>query len=82
MATAITNRIMASTDQIAQSGPMNLNHLLYGTLQMASAAMISPEVGATTFVKASPSWNASTEVCLVTPSMSARGAMNGIVIAA
>ena len=49
---------------------------------MASAAIRTPEVGVSMLVKPSPNWKASTMACLETPTMSAKGAMMGMVMAA
>ena len=60
----------------------NLAHLPQGSLAPARAPSKTPDVGTIKFVKASPSWKATTATCLVTPTKSARGAIIGIVSAA
>ena len=49
---------------------------------IARAAMRTPEVGVTMFVNPSPNWKASTIAWRETPTISAKGAMMGMVMAA
>lgn len=60
----------------------HLNQTWYGTLAIARIPIKTPEVGTIRFVIPSPSWNASTAVCLEIPMRSLKGAMMGIVRAA
>ena len=49
---------------------------------MAREAIRTPEVGVSILVKPSPNWKASTIAWRETPTISAKGAMMGMVIAA
>ena len=60
----------------------NFAHLPQSSFAAASAPKRQPEGGTMKFVKASPSWYATTATCHSTPTRSARGAMIGMVRAA
>ena len=61
---------------------MNLIQFDHSIFAIAREPIRQPEVGTIRFVKASPSWNARTDVWRDTPRRSASGAMIGMVIAA
>lgn len=61
---------------------MKRNQLDQSSRAAPSVPISAADVGTMMFVKPSPSWKARTATCLVTPAMSANGAINGIVRAA
>ena len=63
-------------------GSTHFTHLPYGILAIPRTAMRTPEVGVIILVNPSPNWNAITVACLLTPIISEKGAMIGIVMAA
>jgi len=63
-------------------GKNQFTHFSHEILPIAKAAMKYPEVGVITFVIPSPNWKARTDVCLVKPTTSAKGAIIGMVAAA
>ena len=61
---------------------MNLIHEPHSTRAAPNVPISAADVGTIIFVKPSPNWKANTAVCLVTPTISAKGAIIGIVSAA
>ena len=56
--------------------------MLYGILDTARYPISDDDIGSTELEKPSPNWNASTAVCLDTPTRSDTGIIRGIVTAA
>ena len=82
MATAIRIVMTAPIISIPKNFHMNLIQFDHSIFAIAREPIRQPEVGTIRFVKASPSWNARTDVWRDTPRRSASGAMIGMVIAA
>lgn len=76
---AIVNALKEITMKIINSGKKNLIHLCHSTPASASAAIKYPLVGYKICANPSPSWNARTAVWRVTLTISASGAIIGIV---
>ena len=72
----------ANTNSTAWNLIWNFAHLPQSSLAAASAPSRHPDVGTIKLLNASPNWNARTDTCLDTPTISARGAIIGIVSAA
>ena len=74
MATAIRIVMTAPIISIPKNFHMNLIQFDHSILAIAREPIRQPEVGTIRFVKASPSWNARTDVWRDTPRRSASGA--------
>ena len=71
-----------SKDSSRNNGIINFSHFVYGIFAKESIAINIPDVGIIVFENPSPHVNAKTAVCLLTPSISDKGASSGIVTAA